>query len=82
MTASAIGKYLTSYVWSAGIYFLFYPTLDQNARIRALQASYNPNFGNAGVAIRDFTQQDRDFGLSLGEVMSWSEGYGARHMGY
>ena len=79
MTASAIGKYLTSYVWRAGIYFQFNPAVDQNARIRALQHHMIRTL-EMRVAIRDFTRQDRDLGVSLGEVMSWSEGYGARHM--
>ena len=79
MTASAISKYLTNYVWHEGIYFQFNPILDENARIRALQHHVIRNL-EMRVAIRDFTQEDRDFGVSLGEVMSWGEGYGARHM--
>lgn len=79
MTASAIGHYLTSYVWSTGIYFQFNPILDRNARNRALRNNVIRTL-EMRVAIRDFTQKDRDLGMSLGEVLSWSDGYGARHM--
>ena len=79
MTAKAIGDYLTSYVWESGLYYQFNPILDHNARARALQ-NFVIRTLEMRVAIVDFTQEDRDWGLSLGQVMNWGEEYGARHM--
>ena len=79
MTAKAISDYLTSYVWESGLYFQFNPALDQNARDRALQ-NFVIRAVEMRVAIRDFTQEDRDLGLSLNQVMDWGGDYGARHI--
>ena len=79
ITASAIGTYLTSYVWDRSVYYQFNPLLDQNARVRALRF-HVIRAVEMRIAIRDLPEQQRNLGTDLGTMVDLSGNFGSRHL--